>query len=151
MRSHDRSLRILTWECHPGPPPLMFESSAQRKDRCFHALPNLEPSQPNTAKPRSASQERSGPLPSRECPNLCLQLTPTTGLSGIRLQVFHHSLPPPGPRSQCPAVTYDAPKPARRTPWHSPMIGSKLLDIYEDSLIKARTFSLSGSLPPESK
>ena len=91
----------------------MFESSAQCKDQCFHALPSLEPSEPNTPKLRSASQENFGELLSRECPKVCLRLTQLMELSPISLQVCHFHFQ--GLGAQGPAVINDAPKPARRT------------------------------------
>ena len=92
------------------PLPLIFESqalmgtcesSAQREDRCFYALPSLEPSEPNTPNPG---------VPPRSTPAHCLRLTPSTGLSRTSLQSYHHSLPPPGPRSPRPGSYLRCPR-----------------------------------------
>ncbi len=110
LRSQDWSPRTLAEECSLGPPPLRFESSAKCEDRCFHALPSLEASEPNTGKPRSVSQERFAPLLTRECQKLCVRLIPPTGHSRIILQVYHHSLPPPRPWSPRPSSYRRFPK-----------------------------------------
>ncbi len=95
--------KTLTWERPFRPPPLMFEFSAQYKNRCFHAFPSPEANKPNTQKPRRAYHERSAPLSPWECRKFCLWLTRPAGLSKISLQVFCHSLPLPRPRSSRPS------------------------------------------------
>ena len=97
----------------------MFETSARYEDRYFQALPRVEPSDLNTPKPRSTSQERSAALPPRECHKICLRLFPPSGLSRISLQLYHHSLPPPGPRSPRPS---SSPRCPNANSVHSPAL-----------------------------